>query len=424
MISPSPKGSKNLLFIAHRIPYPPNKGDKIRSFNEIKYLSERDWKINLCALADDPEDLSHVSALKAYCETVFVEPMSPRIQKLKSIVAPLRGRPLSAVYFYNRKLQKKIDSVLDACPMDAVLCFSGPMAEYVFKSRILSNGLKSKDRIKPRLVMDLVDVDSDKWTQYAKWMRWPMSWVYRMEGRLLANYEKRTAEAFDAAVLVSSAEAEVFRNRTKLENKIYDVANGVDLEYFSPSTQSQISRSGAPRLVFCGAMDYFPNIDAVCWFVQDVMPLVRKELGSVELVIVGGNPAAEVLKLKAVEGVIVTGRVPDVRPYLHAADLSVSPIRIARGIQNKVLEAMAMGKAVVATPQAFEGIEAEPGKDLIVAEAEPNAFAEAVATLLRDRSKLPTMGRSARAKVESLYDWESRLASLEGLLKHQSTGSR
>ncbi len=443
-----------ILFLAHRIPYPPNKGEKIRAFHEIRHLAEAGWRVHLCTLADDPADIEHRLALKRWCASVYVESVSRALQKARSLAGPVRGLPLSVPYFYRPGLQRRVDQVLERYAVRAVLCFSGPMAEYVFRSesRRLSERLAAPNarRLKgrqagrgarnqspsdepwfPRLVMDLVDVDSDKWRQYSHQTRWPMSWVYRLESALLSRYERRVAERFDATVLVSEAEAETFRSSTGLGGKIHAVGNGVDLDYFHPqgpgeargtlppsrrAAQPPGDQAPAARLVFCGAMDYLPNVDAVVWFAREVLPLVRRDLPDTVFTIVGSNPAPEVAALARLPGVTVTGRVPDVRPHVRGASLSVAPIRIARGVQNKVLEAMAMGKPVVVTPRALEGIEAAPGRDIVVAPAEPRAFAGAVTDLLLDPARAAELAKRARAAVEKAYRWQTRLKKLEDLL--------
>ncbi|MDF1554870.1 MAG: TIGR03087 family PEP-CTERM/XrtA system glycosyltransferase [Deferrisomatales bacterium] len=436
---------KDLLFLAHRIPYPPDKGDKIRSFHELRHLAENGWRIHLCTLADDLTDLPYARQLKEYCATVFVEPIDSRRQRALSWRGLHRGLPLSVPYFYSPKLQRRVDRILARTAVRAVLCFCSPMAEYVFrsKSRRLSERLDGwaagrlidhEPRSGPgsslpscpadklvadpshsvRLIMDLVDVDSDKWDQYARKKRWPLSWVYRTEAALLARYEKRIAKAFDATFLVSDAEAQVFRRRTGEDATILGIANGVDLEFFCPKPLR--GEQKAPRLAFCGAMDYYPNVDAVVWFACEVLPLVRKTFPEAEFTVVGARPVAEVLALGALPGVKVTGRVDDVRPYVWQADVSVAPIRVARGIQNKVLEAMAMGKPVVATPAAFEGIEAEPGAELVVSDSGPEAFGRAVCDLLKDPGRRRGMGEAARTRVEEAYGWPARLRALDVLL--------
>ena len=447
MVSRKPADHHEILFLPHRIPYPPNKGEKIRAFHEIRHLAESGWKVHLCTLVDDPADTEHRPALKRWCASVYVEPISRALQKARCMFGPLRGLPLSAPYFHRPGLQRRVDQILGRHPVRAILCFSGPMAEYVFRSgdpRLSErpgapgaqrpggrhHGTGSPNEPpgapagRPRLVMDLVDVDSDKWRQYSGQARWPLSWVYRLESVLLSRYEKRVAERFDATVLVSEAEAETFRNLTGLGAKIHAVGNGVDLDYFHPQTPGRARGESPsprppgdrPRLVFCGAMDYLPNADAAVWFAREVLPLVREKAPGAGFTVVGSNPAPQVVALSELPGVRVTGRVDDVRPHVWSAGVSVAPIRIARGVQNKVLEAMAMGKPVVATPQAFEGIDAVPGRDLIVAPADPEPFAGAVADLLLDPARAAELGERARAAVERAYRWEARLQKLETLL--------
>jgi sugar transferase (PEP-CTERM/EpsH1 system associated) len=399
-----------LLMLVHRVPYPPDKGDKIRSFNLLRFLAANGWQVHLCALADDPADLKHKKALEKFCASVSLQPIKPKSQKIKSLAAPLQGLPLSARYFYRPALQRSVDDVLSRHPIKSVLCFCGPMAEYIFRNK--TRPLDSA--VRPQLVMDLVDVDSDKWYQYAKKKSGPMKWLCLLESRLLRAYEQKVVNSFDATILVSEDEAEMLRRRAANPEKIHGIANGVDLDYFSPAEGAQPSPPW--RIVFCGVMDYFPNVDAVCWFAREVLPLVRERVGEVQFDIVGGKPSEEVQSLAKLPGVRVTGRVEDVRPYVRAADLSVAPIRIARGLQNKVLEAMAMGKAVLSTPEAFEGIEASPGWDLCVALAEPNVFAEAAVNLLQDPVKRKEMGLRARKTVEGGYCWETRLEGLNPLL--------
>ena len=402
----------DLLMIVHRIPYPPDKGDKIRSFNQLKFLAQKGWRVHLCTLADDPDDLRHAEALKKYCASVFVEPLRPRLQKIRSLAAPLRGIPMSARYFYNQRLQRRVDEVLASGNVAAVLCFCSPMAEYLYRSSLRPFASAGQGGI--RLVLDLVDIDSDKWQQYAASSGCPMKWIYALEGRLLHRYEQRVARDFHATLLVSDAEAETFRGRIGAEEAIYAVSNGVDLEFFHNHPPRGSTRP--MRISFCGAMSYRPNVDAACWFARDVLPLIRKALGEVEFVIVGGGAGREVQALAALPGVRVTGRVEDVRGFVWESDLSVAPIMIARGIQNKVLEAMALGVPALVTPLAFEGLEAEDGRDLVVAPAEPQAFAEAAIGLLEDPARRQAITANARQVVEEKYSWEGRFKVLNEIL--------
>ena len=422
-----------ILYIAHRIPYPPNKGDKIRSFNEIKYLSQR-HEIHLACLADDPRDLKYENDLKHLCKSTNVVLINPKIAKFKSGFYLFSKKPLSVPYFYSKKLQQTIDHLLSTNNYDAIFCFSSPMAEYVFRSKVLSrqlivHGQKTNNHQpaasshQPKLIMDFVDVDSDKWVQYSKYARFPKSWIYALEGRRLADYEKNVAETFDHSIFVTQAEVEVFKKLNPHIQSIITISNGVDFDYFSPTfSQEQTTRNQPPEtsnqqpvIVFTGAMDYYANIDGVVWFAKEIFPFVKKEIPGVQFYIVGSNPTKEVLSLSSNNGVTVTGYVPDTREYLNRATLVVVPLRIARGIQNKILEAMAMGIPVVATPEAFEGIEAKPDRDLILGE-NVEKIAKGVLKLIREASLRKSLGDNARRVIENNYCWTKNLEKLNSIL--------
>jgi len=420
-----------ILYIAHRIPYPPNRGDKIRSFNEIKYLSQR-HEIHLACLADDSKDLKYENDLKRFCKSTNVVLINLKMVKLKSSFYLFSKKPLSVPYFYSRKLQRSVDQLLSTNHYDAVFCFSSPMAEYVFRSRSLVSGClkleKSLVKGSPvtsyqklasrnqKLIMDFVDVDSDKWGQYSKHARFPMSCVYALEGRRLADYERKVAETFDHSIFVTEAEAKIFRNKNLHIKNITAISNGVDLDYFSPTVSQHPSTiNQQPVIVFTGVMNYFANVDGVVWFTKEILPLIRKEIPEIRFYIVGRNPTKEVLSLALDSSVTVTGYVPDTREYLKMAAVVAAPLRIARGIQNKVLEAMAMGIPVVATPQAFEGVEAEPGRDLILG-GDVRKIAEGVIGLVKEGSLRKSIGDNARRTIEKNYCWSKNLEKLDNVL--------
>jgi sugar transferase (PEP-CTERM/EpsH1 system associated) len=263
-----------------------------------------------------------------------------------------------------------------------------------------------------RRVIDFCDIDSEKWRQYAEQKSFPMSWLYRYEARQLLRYERQVARDYDASLFVSAPEAELFRSLAPESSpKIGYFSNGVDTEYFSPDQpHANPYAAGERALVFTGAMDYWPNIDAVKWFAAEVFPLVRQRFADARFYIVGSRPAPAVQALAQQPGVVVTGTVPDVRPYISHAAVAVAPLRIARGVQNKVLEAMAMAIPVVVSPQALEGIDAVPGSELVLAE-DAAAFVEACAALLEGQAgAIEAIGRAARDKVQRQYSWSSNLA--------------
>jgi sugar transferase (PEP-CTERM/EpsH1 system associated) len=391
-----------LLMLAHRLPYPPNKGDKIRAFNVLAHLSRR-HEVWLATLVDDPADLAHVGALRRHAAQVATARIDGRLRRAASLRALWPARSLSVAHFHDAGLQSTVDGWLDTTRFDGVMCSSAPMAEYLFASRHRDGALRGVTR-----VMDLIDVDSVKWSQYAETAPPWRAWLYRHEARELGAYEHRIVREFDRVFLVSEAEARMLGGDDP-QHRVGAFGNGVDLDYFAP--REDTARDGA-LLVFTGVMDYPPNEEAVEWFARRVLPVVREHCPDVRFAIVGSRPSAAVRRLAGLPGVIVTGFVDDVRDWIARSSLCVAPLRIARGIQNKVLEAMAMARAVVATPQAFEGIDAEPGRELVVARDE-RGFADAVLALLREPERASSIGAAARARVERRYRWDVNLSVLD-----------
>jgi len=398
----------DLLLLVHRIPYPPNKGDKIRSYHLLKHLAQH-YRVHLATFVDDDDDWQHVPRVQALCASSHFARLNPRLARVRSLGALLANRSLSLDYYRDAGLARWVAATVRDKAIKRVLVFSSPMAQYA--------GVPGA-----RCVVDFCDVDSDKWRQYADKKAWPMSALYAHEARQLLRYERKVAAASDAALFVSRPEAELFKQLApEVAAKTGFFNNGVDTEYFSPDPDTPTPfRAGEQALVFCGAMDYWPNIDAVTWFAREIFPAIRARHPQALFAIVGARPAPEVLQLAALPGVLVTGTVPDVRPYVAHAAVCVAPLRIARGIQNKVLEAMSMGRTVVVTPQALEGIEALPGRDLLLAEDGEAVGARVCAALA---SPDAAMGRAARDLVERLYGWSSNLAPVVSLLE-QGTPER
>lgn len=394
---------ENLLLLVHRIPYPPNKGDKIRSYHLLKHLAQH-YRVHMATFVDDDDDWQHVPTVEALCTSSHFARLNPLTGRVRSLGALLGGRALSFDYYRNGGVQDWVDQAMLEHKIDKVMVFSSPMAQY------------AEQYPQARRVVDFCDIDSDKWRQYAAQKSWPMSWVYRREADTLLAYERHVAATTDAALFVSEPEADMFRTLApESDAKIGFFNNGVDTEYFSPERAYERPYGAGERaLVFTGAMDYWPNIDAVQWFASEVFPLLRAGDPSLRFVIVGARPTPAVLALAASPGVTVTGTVPDVRPYIHHAEICVAPLRIARGIQNKVLEAMAMARPVVVSPQALEGIDAVPGRELLLADGAA-AFAATLTGLLAQPDA--SLGAAARAKVESQYSWPSNLARIEARLE-------
>lgn len=394
---------EHLLLLVHRIPYPPNKGDKIRSYHLLRHLAKH-YHVHLGTFIDDPNDWQYVDTVKQWCVETHFAQLSPSKAKLRSFNALIHDRALSIDYYRDTALQSWVNKVIQTRDIKRVLVFSSSMAQYV------------EHALHMRRIIDFVDIDSDKWAQYAAKKLWPMRWLYQREAKKLLQYEKKIAQEFDASLFVSEAESALFKTMApESKHKIGFLSNGVDTDYFSPlNDYLNPYLENEVVLVFTGAMDYWPNIDAVQWFAEEIFPSIRKSIPAASFYIVGSRPTAHVHELAEMPGVRVTGTVPDVRPYLAHARASVAPLRIARGIQNKVLEAMAMGMCVIVSPQALEGIDAEDGRDLILAKDAPSFITKTVQLLQKEN---PGFGKAARQRVETLYGWTRHLSHVDALLE-------
>lgn len=403
----------NILYLCHRIPYPPKKGDKIRSFNEIKYLS-RNHRIFLGTILDRSSDEQYLEHLSPFCEEIFGYRSHPRMKLLASLFS---GKTLSVSNFYIKKLQNYVDRVFETRKIDAVICFCSSMAEYIFNTPgYRADGLKGI-----KLILDYVDLDSDKWYQYSKYTRFPFSTIFKLEHRRLFEYEKRINRSFHHSVFVAQREVNIFKERyVDLKNTCV-IPNGVDLDYFYPEKGSGVSackqreRATPPVFVFTGVMNYFANEDGVQWFTNKIFPKIRAQIPGAKFYIVGNRPTRPVKRLGLKEEVTVTGYVDNIRNYYWMADICVIPLRIARGLQNKVLEAMACGKAVVATPNASEGIVCTHGKDILIANDE-QFFADMVIRLANDPTERKFLGDNAVKNIKSNYRWDKQLQMFDKLL--------
>ncbi|MFC0384241.1 TIGR03087 family PEP-CTERM/XrtA system glycosyltransferase [Muricoccus vinaceus] len=398
--------SRRLLFLCHRIPYPPEKGEKIRAWHILDHLAES-WDVELGCLVDDPADLDHLGVLRARCAAVEWRGVGRRTQAMRAVTALRPGLPLTLGWFHEPGLSAWAREGLAAGRYGGVFVYSSAMAPYAMGP--------ASSRPAPRKILDMVDVDSEKWRAYAAGAGLPMGPVWAREARTLLAFERRAAAAFDLSLFVSRAERDRFVELAPEAAARADwLENGVDLRRFDPAIPQERPFGAAPALVFTGTMDYRPNVEAVTWFAREVMPILRQRSPAPEFHIVGASPAPAVTALAALPGVHVTGRVPDVRPYLAHAAVAVAPLRIARGIQNKVLEAMAMARPVVASPQAFEGVRARPGQDLLVADG-PAETARCVAEVLDGAH--PGLGDTARAAVLGAYDWSATLRRLDPMME-------
>jgi sugar transferase (PEP-CTERM/EpsH1 system associated) len=394
-----------ILFLAHRIPFPPDRGDKIRSHHILKALAEL-APVHVATFSDSAADRAQEPALASLVASHCLVTRSKPVP-FAGLEALARGEPVSLAAFRHSRIAEFVSRTLRERPIDTIYVFSGQMGQFVPRNW---DG---------RLVVDLGDVDSAKFESYARDAAWPLSALYAREDRLLRSEEERLARIADHTLLVSEAEAALLRSRLSdpAGPNIAALGNGIDFDAFDPARASphpELAATPGPHLVFTGQMDYPPNVAAVQRVARAILPEVRKVHLAAQFHIVGRAPTAEVRAL-ASDGVRVWGEVAAVQPFLAAADLVVAPLTIARGVQNKVLEAMAMARPVLLTPGAATGIDAVEGVHFAVEDSDEALVARAL-SLLADRNAARMMGAAARRLVIDTLSWPAMLAPLPGLV--------
>jgi sugar transferase (PEP-CTERM/EpsH1 system associated) len=389
-----------ILLLSQRIPYPPNRGDKITTWRLVERM-KRTHEVRCVAFAHDEADLRAAEELGRLGVPTVAIPLDLRSRKLRSLPLLLTSKPLTLGVYGSAELQRAVDEL--APRSDVGYAYSSSMGAF----------LEGHPRL--RRVMHFAELDSDKWRQYAERTRWPMSAVYAREHRTLLEFERRIARSFDANVLCTPLEQAIFAREIPGAGSLV-LRNGVDLAHYRP--RPELAEPG--RLAFVGVMDYLPNVDGCIWFVREILPRIRERRRDVRFTIIGARPTPEVLALGSEPGVEVTGFVDDPREHLARASISVAPLRIARGIQNKVLEALAMGLPVVGTTSATQGVEGEPGRDFLLADSVDDSVA-AILGLLEDPAAARELGARGRRFVEERYDWEATLRPLDALLERLAT---
>jgi sugar transferase (PEP-CTERM/EpsH1 system associated) len=406
--------SVKILFLVHRVPHPPNRGDRIRSHQLLRWLSAR-GDVHLACLADEPVSDATRDYLRWQCANMEIAPVGGPRRWARAAWSLARGRTATEGLFALPRLRETVRRWAAETRFDAVIVFCSSMGQY----------LECPELADVPAIVDLVDVDSEKWFDYAATARGWKKRLFRLEGRRLRDCERRLAGRASAVTVVSQPEAELF-GRLCPEANVHCVGNGVDVDYYSPTSASSVEprhqTDGPPECVFVGALDYRANIDGVVWFCDHVWPDVRRRWPEASLTLVGRQPAAAVRALARRAGVSIAADVPDVRPYLARASLVIAPLRIARGIQNKVLEAAAMAKTVVASPQALTGLDLVPGEHVWQA-ATPSEWVAMISRLLDRPEHRHAAGTVAREFVVRHYSWEARLSPLERLLAAAVSGS-
>jgi len=409
-----------LLVLAHRVPFPPNKGEKIRTYHQLVHLRNQGARITLATLEHEPSDADSQRQL-AEQHGIECLPGSLKPAWWRHARSLLLGLPMSVGYFHSEPLHRRVETLLRESSFDAVLCTGSSMAQYVKTANTTVEHDTSvvSELGATRLLMDFMDLDSDKWRQYQAAKGAPMSWVYAREARLLARLEADVQRRFDSCFFISDNEAQMFgRALTHLPgsavpDNVKVVPNGVDTQYYSPGIKTCSAKP--PTLLFTGVMDYYPNVDAMCYFAKTSWPDIQARYPGARLVIAGMNPAPEIQALNRLPGVQITGFVEDMRTYLHEADLFIAPFRLARGVQNKTLQALAVGLPVVTTQLGAEGIEVEPGRHLLIGET-ADELTDRVTQLVDNPSLYAELRTQGMQLVRERYAWQSCIEPLRQAL--------
>ena len=390
-----------ILFICHRFPFPPNRGGKIRPFHMIEHLSRRHTVV-VGSLAHSEQELEAGAGLRKHCAEVIAEVVPSSIRWIRAAMALPTPAPSSLRYFWSPRLYHRLQEAWRKDRFDAVMVHCAFMAPYAMA---LPGGFH---------ILDYGDMDSAKWFDYARFRQFPLSLGYALEARKLRRVETEAARKFDRCTVTTQGEWEEFQTMG-VSVPCAVIPNGVDGSYFRPRA-SELPDSRV--IAFQGRMDYFPNVDGITDFARSVFPKIRQSEPRAELRIIGSDPVKQVRDLAQLPGVTVTGYVPDVRPYLEDAAVSVAPLRIARGTQNKILQCMAMGIPVVSSPEAARGIQAEPGKHLWVARGH-DEMARNVVELLQNVELRGSLAEAGRLQVEESHRWSSSLKILDSIFEEE-----
>jgi len=390
-----------VFYFTHRVPFPPDKGDRIRTYHLLLQLAEK-ANVWLLALADEPVTPAVTARLAGLCEQLAIVPVKSGLRWWRAAASLLLGNSLSEGLFHEPLAERILTRWLADTHFSAFLASSSAVAPLL---------LRHRSKLSPggAIVIDMIDVDSQKWLDYATKTWGPLRFLYRLEGQRVRQLERRIAREADTIAVVSHAEARII-DEFAGPGRTTVAENGVDLDYFQPYPAT-IHSIEQPLVAFVGAMDYWPNVDAVTWFVENVWRDVRSRYPETRFRIIGRNPIRVIRSLHARDGIEVTGAVPDVRPEIAPAAIVVAPLRIARGVQNKVLEAMALGKAVVASPPALNALSVTPGREVLRAESASD-WLNAICHLLDSPSRRRELGDTARAYVERHHHWNECLAPL------------
>ena len=395
-----------ITVVSQRVPFPPNKGEKLRTYHQIKFLTELGHNVEVLSLGENEQDEKDARALSeklAIPVTVFTLGR----KAVRYLWALLNNEAISVGAFYNKALQAVLDEkLLAGC--DVLLLSASSLGYYVFNSPSYSGHSCA-------LLMDMMDVDSDKWRQYAASSSWPMSIVYKRESKKISALEAQANKEFDDTFLIASEETRLFKQNVCAQNLVKVLGNGLDFSAFYPAKHA--SDATNVNYLFTGVMDYKPNVDAVLWFVEKCWPSIKHELPSATFTVGGMNPTKEIQALAAQhDDIVVTGFVDDILPYFHDATAFVAPFRLARGVQNKVLQAAACKLPVVTTSMGAEGISYAGSETMWIAD-DADAFSKACIACVKEIDTASARALKAFNALHFTYSWEQQLQPLKASLE-------
>lgn len=393
-----------ILYICHRFPFPPKRGGKIRPFNMIRHFSGQGHKVTVCSLSRSPAEAKEGEGIRNHCEHFEMASVSNSIQVIRMVARLPLVTPSSMGFFYSPDLQRRIDNLLSTEQFDLIFVHCSSVAQYVENVQGIPK------------ILDFGDMDSQKWLEYANYKPFPLSLGYRLEGKKMEAAEKRLAKKFDMCTATTRAEWETLNSYgTALKTDWFP--NGVDAEYFKPDGEGY----DPDTLSFIGRMDYYPNQECMFDFCRNTLPLIQARRPQAKLLIVGADPSPAVKKLEELPGVTVTGSVPDVRPFILRSAAMVAPLNIARGTQNKILEAMAMGVPVVTSPAGAGGVDAENETHFLIGD-NPNTYADACLRIMNRPDERTRLSTSGRERMLTHHDWQASMRRLETIVEHVLAG--
>ena len=383
-----------ILFVCHRFPYPPNEGGKIRAFNMIAHLHQN-HEVSVASLTESQVEREAVDGIQPYCTHYISQHIFKPLAWLKAIMCLFTTVPSSMGYFHSWKLRKRIRQLLQQERFDLIVVHCSSVAPFVLSAEEVPK------------VLDFCDMDSQKWLIYARHKPFPLSLAYWLEGIKLQRAEKKLAEQFEGSSVATAAELETLNGFNSGKPGFY-FPNGVDTEYFAPTDAAYESKT----ICFMGKMNYYPNEKCMLEFCANVFPLLREKYPMLKLSIIGSNPTKKILALQSIRGVEVTGRVEDVRSYVQRAAVSIVPLTIARGTQNKILESMAMGVPVVCSKVAARGIDAVPGEHVLVA-GNAEEYVACISRMLDHKEERARFAKAGRARMLSHHSWSYAMQEMD-----------